>query len=348
MIIERQRFALRPRPPFRLELTVWALHRRDQNAIDTWDGRTYRRVLLVKGAPLELAVTQAGPAGAPRLEVVASGMGLPAGAGDAARSALMALLGLEIDLSAFYARAARDRTLLTLVDHYRGVKPCLLNAVACQQLSLAAGLSLLSRLAVTAAPSAGTLHAFPAPAHVLGLPRSRLRTIGFSERKAETLHELADAAVTSELEFGTLERLDDTAVAEKLMRRRGIGRWSADYVLLLGLGRLHVFPRGDIGAQNGLRAFLAAAEVDQDPDAVLARWAPDAGMVYFHLLLRGLERQGPLAAARDRGRTPTRTNVAERRVVRNSTEDEAATAQRWGGQPIPALPSARDDAGNEA
>ena len=75
-----------------------------------------------------------------------------------------------------------------------------------------------------------------------------------------------------------------------LLRQPGIGPWSADYVLLRGLGRLHVFPRTDVGALNGLRSFLEAAGRDEDPSAALARWSPDAGLVYFHLLLRGLER----------------------------------------------------------
>jgi DNA-3-methyladenine glycosylase II len=169
---------------------------------------------------------------------------------------------------------------------------CLLNAVAFQQLSLAAGMSLLNRLASSAAPRIGTLHAFPAPTDVLRLPRSALRAIGFSERKTETIRELAHATAMGELDYELLEEVDDLAVAETLMRRSGIGRWSADYVLLRGLGRLHVFPHGDIGALNGLRLFLATARGDDVPDAVLARWAPDAGLVYLHLLLYGLERQG--------------------------------------------------------
>ena len=290
-------FELRPRPPFRLDLTVWALRRREQNRIDTWDGRSYRRALLVDGAPLELAVTQVAHASTPRLEVVLSGPHETSSAEAAARTTLARLLGLDIDLSGFYARSARDSALNELAECYRGVKPprfptifeCLLNAVACQQLSLAAGLTLLSRLAATAGAPAGALHTFPSPTDVLGLPRFALRTLGFSERKAETILELADAAAAGELELEAFSHLDDPAVVGELVRRRGIGRWSAAYVLLRGLGRLHVFPESDVGALNGLRSFLAAAGRDDDPRAALARWAPDAGLVYFHLLLRGLE-----------------------------------------------------------
>lgn len=47
--------------------------------------------------------------------------------------------------------------------------------------------------------------------------------------------------MAGELELAPLEQLDDVAVVEALLRRRGIGPWSADYVLLRGLGRRHVF-----------------------------------------------------------------------------------------------------------
>jgi DNA-3-methyladenine glycosylase II len=300
-----------PRPPFRLDLTVWALRRREQNAIDTWDGRTYRRALLIDGEPLELAVTQLGGASTPRLEVVLAGRHVPRSAEAAARSALARLLGLDVDLSGFYTRAARDCLLNELAERYRGLKPprfpsvfeSLLNAVSCQQLSIEAGLTILSRLAATAGTPIGHLHAFPEPTVVLGLPPSALRTFGFSERKAETILGLARAAAAGELELKRLEQLDDAAVIRALVRRPGIGRWSADYVLLRGLGRLHVFPQSDVGALNGLRSFLGSSGRQASPRAALVRWAPDAGLVYFHLLLRGLEQASELCGLQQEDRS---------------------------------------------
>jgi DNA-3-methyladenine glycosylase II len=165
----RRVFELRPRLPFRLDLTTWALRRRAKNAIDRWDRGCYRRTLLIDGEPVELAVTQLGEVNAPRLEIVLSGGHVGYVSEAAARSTLARLLGLEIDLSAFYARASRDPVLGLLVDRYRGVKPprfptifeCLLNAVACQQLSIAAGLTLLNRLAAAVGGPAGTAPPLP-------------------------------------------------------------------------------------------------------------------------------------------------------------------------------------------
>jgi DNA-3-methyladenine glycosylase II len=45
---------LTPFPPFRPDLTVWALRRRTRNAIDRWDDTIYRRVIDVGGRPTEL------------------------------------------------------------------------------------------------------------------------------------------------------------------------------------------------------------------------------------------------------------------------------------------------------
>ena len=120
-----------------------------------WDGHTYRRALLVDGGPLQLAVSQVGGTERPQLEVVLEASSVGSSAEAAAHSALARLLGLDLDLSGFYARAVRDGLLNELAQRYRGLKPprfptvfeCLLNAVSCQQLSIAAGLTILSRLA---------------------------------------------------------------------------------------------------------------------------------------------------------------------------------------------------------
>lgn len=298
----RQLLRLYPRPPFRLDLTAWALRRRGQNAIDRWDGRTYRRALLIQGLPVAVTVTQTGTRDTPRLDVVMTGRALPPDIHTKASEALTRLLGLEMDLSGFYARAAGDRILAPLAARYRGLKPprfptlfeCLLNAVACQQLSLAAGLTMLSRLVEAWGPLAGMLHSFPDPEDVLRLSVPALRQLGFSERKAHTILELARAAAGGEFDLVRLEPRDDDEVVRTLVEHPGIGRWSADYVLLRGLGRLHVFPSTDVGAINGLRRFLAASGLDDDPAAALARWRRDAGILYFHLLLRGLEERGAI------------------------------------------------------
>lgn len=56
-------------PPFRLDLTIWLLRRRPHNLVDRWDGRTYRRVLMLEEQPVEVAITQTGSVESPLLAV---------------------------------------------------------------------------------------------------------------------------------------------------------------------------------------------------------------------------------------------------------------------------------------
>lgn len=55
--MSRITFQLEPVPPFRLDLTVWTLRRRADNAVDRWDGQTYRRVLPLPAGLVDVTVT---------------------------------------------------------------------------------------------------------------------------------------------------------------------------------------------------------------------------------------------------------------------------------------------------
>jgi DNA-3-methyladenine glycosylase II len=116
-------FTLRPVPPFRLDLTAWALRRRSRNLIDRWDGTTYRRVITLGGRPTELAVRQAGSSAGPTLWVTATPPPRTLLDRRRVRSIVDRLLGLRIDLTAWYRMAAGDARLRPLADTFRGMKP---------------------------------------------------------------------------------------------------------------------------------------------------------------------------------------------------------------------------------
>lgn len=94
-------FWLDPLPPFRLDLTVWALRRKARNLIDQWDGTCYTRVLLLDGQPVKMTVSQPSTEKDARLLVTATSMTplthLPA----RISHVLERVLGYTIDVSAF-------------------------------------------------------------------------------------------------------------------------------------------------------------------------------------------------------------------------------------------------------
>ena len=121
-----------------------------------------------------------------------------------------------------------------------------------------------------------------------------LRELGFSTRKASALIEVARRIAGGALDLETLRDADNEAASLSLRQLGGVGRWSAEYALLRGLGRLEVFPGDDVGARNNLARRLGlASPLDYDGvrDAV-ARWAPYAGLAYFYLLAERIEDAG--------------------------------------------------------
>lgn len=298
---------LHPVAPFSLNFSAWAIQRRPNNLVDRWDGVTYGRVIMVADRPVRVDVIAAGTTAHPILHVTADGASLTRSTRAAVTATLDRILGLQLDLRPFYRLANRDPLLALLAARFRGLKPprfptvfeAVVNGIACQQLSLTVGIILLDRLAQRCAPSvavgATVVYAFPRPRDIAGLRSSDLRALGFSEAKARALLELA-TSVEDGLALESLTELDDETAIAKLLALRGVGRWTAEYVLLRGLGRINLFPGDDVGARTNLARWMKLrTPLDYDRVRRLARrWHPFAGFLYFHLLLKRLEETGQL------------------------------------------------------
>jgi DNA-3-methyladenine glycosylase II len=306
--VSRSTFHLEPVQPFCLKLTVWTLRRRPDNAVDRWDGQTYRRVLSLPGGLVEVAVTQVRPPETPKLRVVAEGQPLRSPLKAAVISALERLLGLHVNLTAFYQFTARHRRLRQLARRFRGMKPprfptifeSVVNAIACQQVTLTLGIQLLNQLAAKYGPALpggdDAAPAFPRPVDLAGLRPEELRRLGFSRQKGRAMIDLAQPIMEGRLHLEELAELPDEEAIERLRRLRGVGRWTAEYVLLRGLGRTHIFPGDDAGARNNLQRWLhLVGPLDYEGvRRTLARWQRFGRLIYFHLLLERLEEAGYL------------------------------------------------------
>jgi DNA-3-methyladenine glycosylase II len=302
-------FQLTALPPFRLDLTIWVLRRRPHNLVDRWDGRTYRRVLTVEDQPVEVAVTQTGSSESPLIAVEASHTHSLRELAPTLTLLLNRMLGLNSDLAPFYRLAAADDQLGPLVERFRGFKPprfpsifeALVNAIACQQLSLTLGIHLLNRLVSAYGPvfpAAGeSRQAFPRPADLTGLLPEAFRALGFSHNKGRAIIGLAQGLTSGRLDLENLEERDEAESVARFLALKGVGRWSAEYVLLRGLGHMSVFPGDDVGARRHLETWLHLDEpLDYEGvNRLLARWHPYAGLIYFHFLLSGLAAEGHLS-----------------------------------------------------
>jgi DNA-3-methyladenine glycosylase II len=131
-----------------------------------------------------------------------------------------------------------------------------------QQLSRAAAAAILARLEA--------LHGdrLPTPAELLGTDAETLRRIGLSRAKSAYLHDLATRLVDGRLDLELLQTLDDDAARTELTGIKGVGRFTADGVLMLALRRPDVWPAADLALRRavervwGLDSPASVAQVD--------------------------------------------------------------------------------------
>ncbi len=238
-------FTLPARPPFRLDLTVWALRRRPHNKVDLFDHGVWRRVLMIGRSPVGLAVTQTRRGGRPEIEV---------------------------RISAAHPRDVKDQ-VAALVTRMLGLK----------------------RDGKTTTSNSFAMRSFAVAESVERSNPDTLRAFGLSRQKGEYLINLARLAVDpKDRDFSSIDALPDDDAIEHLSAIRGVGRWTAEYVLLRGFGRIHIFPGDDVGGRNKLYEFLGETAT---PDyagvrRIMDRWHPYGGLIYLHLLVSGLADNG--------------------------------------------------------
>lgn len=120
----------------------------------------------------------------------------------------------------------------------------LADSILSQQLSTKAAATIIDRVAVL---SGGRLD----PNEISAMRTSLLRKAGCSENKARALLELSRAVTSGQLPIRSLSRKDDQEIMEILLPYYGIGRWTVEMFLIFQLGRLDIWPTGDLGVRRG-------------------------------------------------------------------------------------------------
>src|SRR5438477_4428197 len=96
-------------------------------------------------------------------------------------------------------------------------------------------------------------HKYLDPKLIFATPDKKLRGAGLSRNKTAALKDLAAKAIDRTVPSGrALARMSDEEIITRLITVRGIGRWTAERLLLCILGRLEFWRVGDTGVRNGV------------------------------------------------------------------------------------------------
>ena len=282
--------AIHPVAPYDFELTAGQPgYSRDQEfKTEDYVNGAYIR-LLDLGDKVALASVQSdGTVDHPRLTIDLTGDGLTDA--DAARAAAQIswLLGCDQELRPFYAAAADDPILADVVGQFYGYRntrtasvfEALVQAVMGQQIATAVARVvrnlMVQHYGVRAHIAGQPRYAFPRANALAAAAIADLRQLKLSNRKSEYIQGIAQAALNSPDGFERLHGLPDDEVIRQLTALRGVGNWTAQWILVRALARPDGFPIGDLALRRTVAAlyFNGAAITDDQLLGFSQRWTP--------------------------------------------------------------------------
>ena len=253
-----------PKPPFDFELTAgYHTYFQGRYGTDSMNQGVYRRLLDLEGSLVLASVSSTGSIDSPCLEVELQGPDLSAQLANQATSTVAWLLGTDQDLAPFYHMAGQDPTMSAITKRFRGlhlphtatVFEALVLGILGQQIATNVARIIRTLLIETYGPKGSfggeIFYAFPRPESLAAVSVQELRGLKLSWRKAEYVQGVALAALDSSgRNLEHLRGLDDSEVVKEVTALRGIGNWTAQWLLIRALGRPDGLPLGDLALRR--------------------------------------------------------------------------------------------------
>lgn len=171
--------------------------------------------------------------------------------------------------------ASRDARLAKVIQAHplctvgRNPKPvthfeALVESVISQQLAVKAADTIYARVKSL---SKGRV----APARLADISEAEMRAAGVSGAKFKTIQGLADAVLSKRIQINKLHEIDDDQeIFDQLTGLWGIGPWTVDMFMMHQLGRLDIWPTGDLGVRRGWEKIYSLKE-EIDPKALISK-----------------------------------------------------------------------------
>jgi DNA-3-methyladenine glycosylase II len=276
--------------PLDLAGSLELFRRSGDDLIDRWDGTQLVRVAPLDGTWVPFIATRAGSLEAPAFNVTIE---TESAREDVARAVGTTFFGAP---SAHADLLQQDHVLARLNDRFPGIRQirqldlftALIRCISAQQVNLRWAATTRRRLAEAFGRRfellGKTVYALD-PDRIARVDPADIRALQFTTSKAVSIVATAQALLSQNLSAETLAYLDDEEVIARLVAIRGIGRWSAEWVLARTLGRPTVVA-GDLGVRKavGLAYLASPSPSEAEVRSATAHWGPSAGAAQALLL----------------------------------------------------------------
>jgi DNA-3-methyladenine glycosylase II len=111
-----------------------------------------------------------------------------------------------------------------------------------------------------------------------------MRKLRVSRQKAKYISGIAKLFVEGSINEAEIEKNNDEDVLRGLMEINGVGRWSAEYVMMRGLGRIGVIPAVGTGIRKSFAHFFGMKKAEEeDVRRLSGKWDKYKGLAAFYL-----------------------------------------------------------------
>jgi DNA-3-methyladenine glycosylase II len=287
---------LKPKPPydFTLHPKFFGFHKPVPEAYE--NGVWKRALRLQSGKVIPLKVRMLGNVDEPKLE---ADILTEADAKERREinSKLSWIFSTETDLQELYRFMDRDRVLKNAKEKLYGLRPFnyatvfegAIKSIVQQQISLLVSMYMTFRLVEKFGDRVkvgeDVYYEFPSARALANATADELKACGLSRQKTEYIKSFSEKVANGEFDSEALTSLSSEEIIEALTKFKGIGRWTAELVIVTSTGK-EALPADDLGARRAVSKFFFNGKLISGDELrkFSEKWGKFRGMVTYYLI----------------------------------------------------------------
>ena len=264
--MDKASFELQPTPPYNFDLQ-WKFYSSSKvPQPEIYKDGIWRRAFKIGDRLVPVKITSVGTVEKPKLRVNASSK-LNAKEKRYLSDKIVDIFRLRDDLRGLYNFMDKDEILLEIKNKLYGLRPPGIGAsifegairvIIQQQISLQVAYvmtgTLVRRFGEKIEINDEPYYDFPPPQVLANADENELRKCKLSRQKSRYIRELA-LKVADGYDLEKIKKMNNEEAIEELMKFKGIGRWTAELILITTLGRMDLCVPDDLGARKAVSYF---------------------------------------------------------------------------------------------
>jgi len=121
------------------------------------------------------------------------------------------------------------------------------------------------------------------PSSILAVSDDELQSIGISFKKVSYIKNIAQKVLDKELDIEKLRTMSDDEICEELIKLKGIGKWTAEMIMIFSMQRMNILSYGDLAIVKGMRMLYHHREITPEKfNKYWRRYSPYASVASFY------------------------------------------------------------------